>query len=136
MQAWPDAGKYMTNPPGLSREGAEFLAKGGAITIGADNHCVEQGPSADPENWQVVHTYLAEAGIPMMEIVNLEELAGEKFISTCSSALASNCVERPARPCVRWRCRLRTEMWYLAKVPKNVERPQCAAMISSYDRDK
>ena len=80
MRAWPDAGAYMTNPPGLNRAGAEFLAKGGAITIGADNHCVEQAPSADPENWQVVHTYLfAEAGIPIMEIVNLEELAQEKI---------------------------------------------------------
>ena len=70
----------MTNPPGLNREGAEFLAKAGAVTIGSDNHCVEQVPSADPENWQVVHLYLlAEAGIPMMEIVNLEELAGEKI---------------------------------------------------------
>src|SRR3984893_12189640 len=80
MHAWPNAGAYMTNPPGLNRAGAEFLAKGGAITIGADNHCVEQAPSADPENWQVVHTYLfAEAGIPIMEIVNLEELAQEKI---------------------------------------------------------
>jgi kynurenine formamidase len=80
MRAWPDPAAYMTNPPGIDRAGAEFLAKGGAITIGADNHCLEQAPSADPGNWQVVHTYLlAEAGIPIMEIVNLEELAGEKI---------------------------------------------------------
>jgi kynurenine formamidase len=80
MRAWPDVAAYMTNPPGINREGAEFLAKGGAITIGADNHCLEQAPSADPANWQVVHTYLlAEAGIPIMEIVNLEELAAEKI---------------------------------------------------------
>lgn len=78
MRAWPDPGAYMTNPPGLNREGAEFLAKAGAVTIGTDTHCVEQVPSADSENWLVVHLYLlAEAGIPMMEIVNLEELAGE-----------------------------------------------------------
>ena len=70
---------------GLEEEGfavdtLEFLAKGGAITIGADNHCVEQAPSADPENWQVVHTYLlAEAGVPIMEIVDLEELAAERI---------------------------------------------------------
>ncbi|MBV9218188.1 MAG: cyclase family protein [Methylobacteriaceae bacterium] len=89
MRAWPDPAAYMTNPPGLTRAGAEFLAKGGAIIIGADNHCVEQSPSADPQNWQVVHTYLlAEAGIPMMEIVNLEELAEEKvyeyaFLGAC-----------------------------------------------------
>lgn len=50
------------------------------MTIGSDTHTLEQTPSADPENWQVVHTYLlAEAGIPIMEIVNLEELAAEKI---------------------------------------------------------
>jgi kynurenine formamidase len=80
MRAWPDPAAYMTDPPGIDRAGAEFLAKAGAITIGADNHCLEHAPSADPGNWQVVHTYLlAEAGIPIMEIVNLEELAGEKI---------------------------------------------------------
>ena len=30
--------------------------------IGADNHSLEQAPSADPENWQVVHTYLLAEG--------------------------------------------------------------------------
>jgi kynurenine formamidase len=46
-------------------------------------------PGADPENWQVVHTYLfAEAGVPIMEVVSLEELASEKvydfaFIGAC-----------------------------------------------------
>lgn len=76
MRLWPDRSTYLPNPPGLNREGAEFLAKAGAIIIGADNHCLEQAPSADPENWQVVHTYLlAEAGVPILEIVNLEELA-------------------------------------------------------------
>lgn len=79
MRAWPDAGAYMTDPPGLTRAGAEYLAKGGAVMVGADNHCVEQGPSADPENYNPVHTYLlAEAGIPMLEIANLEELAAER----------------------------------------------------------
>ncbi len=63
MRLWPDRATYLPNPPGLNREGAEFLAEAGAIVIGADNHCLEQAPSADPENWQVVHTYLlAEAG--------------------------------------------------------------------------
>jgi kynurenine formamidase len=79
MRAWPDPHDYMTNPPGINRAGAEFLAKRGAVTIGSDTFTLEQTPSADPENWQVVHTYLlAEAGIPIMEIVNLEEVASEK----------------------------------------------------------
>lgn len=47
--------------------------------IGSDTHAPEQVPSGDPENWQVVHTYLlAEAGVPIMEIADLEELAAEK----------------------------------------------------------
>jgi kynurenine formamidase len=79
MRLWPDRATYLPNPPGLNREGAEFLAKAGAIIIGADNHCLEQAPSADPENWQVVHTYLlAEAGVPILEIANLEDLAEDR----------------------------------------------------------
>jgi kynurenine formamidase len=79
----------MPREPGLNREGAEFLARSGAILIGADNLGLEQLPGADPDNWQVVHTYLlAEAGIPIMEIVNLEELSAERvyeflFVGAC-----------------------------------------------------
>ncbi len=89
MRLWPDKATYLPNPPGLNREGAEFLAKAGAIMIGADNHCLEQAPSADPENWQVVHTYLlAEAGVPILEIAFLEELAEDRvfefaFMGAC-----------------------------------------------------
>jgi kynurenine formamidase len=79
MRLWPDRAAYLPNPPGINREGAEFLAKAGAIVIGADNHSLEQAPSADPENWQVVHTYLlAEAGLPILEIANLEDLAEDR----------------------------------------------------------
>ena len=89
MRLWPDRAAYLPNPPGVNREGAEFLAKAGAIVIGADNHSLEQAPSADPENWQVVHTYLlAEAGVPILEIANLEELAEDRvfefaFVGAC-----------------------------------------------------
>src|SRR3712207_3045021 len=57
----------------------EFLAKNGAIMIGADNLTVEQTPTPDPVNFFPIHTYLlGEAGIPMLEMVTLEELAGEQ----------------------------------------------------------
>lgn len=80
MRHWPDAERFMPNEPGLNREGAEYLAKAGAILIGADNLGVEQMPSANPDNWHPVHTYLlAEAGIPMLEIANLEELSAERL---------------------------------------------------------
>lgn len=79
MLLWPDMA-FVKNTPGLNREGAEYLAKHGAIMIGADNLTLEQTPSAHPENFFPVHTYLlAEAGIPILEMANLDELAGEKI---------------------------------------------------------
>jgi kynurenine formamidase len=80
MGLWPDADAYIRDEPGLNREGAEYLAKCGVAMVGADNIAIEQLPTADPENWQVVHTYLlAEAGIPLLELANLEELSRERI---------------------------------------------------------
>lgn len=89
MSVWPDAAQYMQNEPGLNRQGAEFLARSGAIMVGADNLALEQLPTAEEDNWQVVHTFLlAEAGVPIMEVVNLEQLAREgihefAFVGAC-----------------------------------------------------
>ncbi|AID28145.1 cyclase [Mesorhizobium sp. SEMIA 3007] len=78
MLLWPDKA-FASNTPGLNREGAEYLAKHGVIMIGADNLTLEQTPSAHPENFFPVHTYLlAEAGVPILEMAQLEELAAEK----------------------------------------------------------
>jgi kynurenine formamidase len=77
---WPDASKFMPNPPGLNRAGAAFLCEAGAITIGTDTASFEQLPSAEPGNFLPVHCYmLAEAGVPIMEVVYLDELAAEKL---------------------------------------------------------
>lgn len=87
--AWPDAAAYLPREPGVDRGGAEFLARSGAVVVGADNIAFEQLPSADERNWMPVHTFLfAEAGIPMMEVVDLEELSTEEcyefaFIGAC-----------------------------------------------------
>jgi kynurenine formamidase len=89
MTTWPDHEKYLFNSPGLNREGAEFLAKAGAVTIGADNIGLEQQPAPVGQIWPPVHSYLlAEAGVPMIEVLDLEELAREKvyefaFIGAC-----------------------------------------------------
>jgi kynurenine formamidase len=89
MSLWPDPVGYLAREPGLNRAGAVYLAEKGAAVIGADNIALEQLPSADPENWMSVHTYLlAEAGIPILEVMDLEELAGERcyefvFIGAC-----------------------------------------------------
>ena len=79
MNLWPDMA-FTKNTPGLNREGAEYLAKHGSIMIGADNLTLEQTPSAHPLNFFPVHTYLlAEAGVPILEMVQLDELAADKL---------------------------------------------------------
>jgi kynurenine formamidase len=89
MTVWPDPEAYIPDEPGIDLEGARFLANAGAMVIGADNIGLERHPSGDPESWQPVHTFLlAEAGVPIMEIVALEELAAEgvhefAFIGAC-----------------------------------------------------
>lgn len=89
MSQWPDPVKYIDNSPGLNLDGAQFLARAGASVIGSDNSALEQMPAQDDENWQVVHTYLlGEAGVPIMELVDLQQLAADKlyefaFIGAC-----------------------------------------------------
>ena len=102
MTLWPDADAYIPNMPGLNREGAEFLAKAGAIMIGADTMSVEQFPGVDPENWVVVHSYLlAEAGVMMLENAVLEELAAEKlyeFAFVAAGLKLGGATGSPVRP--------------------------------------
>jgi len=81
---WPDPDLYLPREPGLDRAGAAWLAEQGAAMIGADNIALEHLPSADSENWLPVHTYLlAEAGVPIMEVVELESIAAEECYEFC-----------------------------------------------------
>lgn len=102
MRHWPDPAAYLPREPGLNREGAAYLAEAGASLIGSDNIAVEQLPSEDPENWMTVHTYLlAEAGVPMAEVVNLEELAEEQvheFVFIGASLRLRGATAGPIRP--------------------------------------
>ena len=89
MKHWLDTPLFCANSPGLNREGAEYPCKGGAIMIGADTLTLEQVPSTEPGNYLPVHCYMfAEAGVPIMEMAQLDELAAEKiyefaFIGAC-----------------------------------------------------
>lgn len=102
MGLWSDPSAFGTNSPGINREAAEYLAKAGAIMIGADTLTLEQIPSADVENWQGVHTYLlAEAGVPILEVANLEELAKEemyKFAFVGATLKIQGATGGPMRP--------------------------------------
>jgi kynurenine formamidase len=84
MALWDDAQAYMTNEAGVTRDGAEFLAKSGAIVVGADNLSFEQIPSTEEGNWLPVHTYLfAEAGVTIMEVVDMQRLAELELYEFC-----------------------------------------------------
>ena len=102
MTLWPDPEAFIPNMPGINREGAEFLAKAGAIMIGADTMSVEQFPGADPDNWVVVHSYLlCEAGVMMLENAVLEELAAEKvyeFAFVAAGLKLGGATGSPVRP--------------------------------------
>ncbi|MFC3096166.1 cyclase family protein [Alteromonas sediminis] len=77
MQDYEQATQFMANSPGLGMAAATYLAeKGKAMIIGADNLSFEAFPSEVEGNYVPVHTYLlTQVGVPIMELVNLEELA-------------------------------------------------------------
>lgn len=77
MSRWPDPDAYMLDSPGLGLEAARFLCEEVQIMVGAsDSIAFEVTPPPDPEAFMPVHSYmLATAGAPIMEVVDLEELA-------------------------------------------------------------
>jgi kynurenine formamidase len=80
MKIYEDASAYMTNPPGLGMAAAKFLVEeSGAMIVGADNLSFEAFPSEVDGNYVPLHTYLlAQHGVPILELVNLEGLAEDR----------------------------------------------------------
>ncbi len=80
MRRYERAQAYMADAPGLGLEAARFLVEqGGAMAVGADNLSFEAFPSEVPGDYVPVHTYLlAQQGVPIIELVNLEELARDR----------------------------------------------------------
>jgi kynurenine formamidase len=77
MRKWPDPRSFMDASPGIDLAAARLLARAGSILQGADNLSLEVSPPAEDIGLPVHAYLLAEAGIPIMEIANLEELAAE-----------------------------------------------------------
>ncbi len=77
MKLYENASAYMANPPGLGMAAARFLVEeSGAMIVGADNLSFEARPSEVSDNYVPLHTYLlAQHGVPILELVNLEGLA-------------------------------------------------------------
>lgn len=79
MAEFADADKFTKDPPGLSPDGAAFLADADAMVIGADNLSLETFPSQVEGDWVPNHTYLlAHKGIPIIEMAVLDELARDR----------------------------------------------------------
>ncbi len=79
MQSYEDADAYLENPPGLGMDGARYLVEKGAMVIGGDNLSLEAFPSEVEGNYIPVHTFLlAQHGIPIMELVELEAVSKDK----------------------------------------------------------
>ncbi len=75
MTTWPDPARYVPHAPGIGLDAARWLVGQGVIVIGSDTLAVERIPiSGKP-----VHAYLfAEAGVPLVELLWLEELARDR----------------------------------------------------------
>lgn len=82
MKYFSEADKYKNNAPGISMGAAKFLVASQSMVVGSDNLTFEMFPSEVEGNPVPVHTYLlAEHGIPILELVYLEELSKDKVYS-------------------------------------------------------
>lgn len=81
MRHYTDAQQFMENAPGLGMAAARFLAEDKQVlSMGADNLSFEAFPSEDANNYVPVHTYLlAQQGVTIMELVDLEQLAKDRI---------------------------------------------------------
>lgn len=84
MAYWPDGSKVLGNPPGVSLDAARWLTQQKIAAVAADQECVEVGPSQHVDNWLPGHChFLAEAGVPMIELIDLEALARDGVRECC-----------------------------------------------------
>lgn len=78
MKKWPDFNTYLPitdGVPGVTLDGAQWLSARGVLAVGADTHMFEHKPSISQVSLHVHVHLLVEAGIPIMESLNLEPLA-------------------------------------------------------------
>ena len=103
MKLYENASAYMANPPGLGMAAAKFLVEeSGAMIVGADNLSFEAFPSEVDHNYVPLHTYLlAQHGVPILELVNLEALAEDRvyeFAFVAGSIKLRGADAAPIRP--------------------------------------
>jgi kynurenine formamidase len=80
MRHWPDYNDYLglsTGVPGVALDGAQWLSERGILATGSDTHNYEHKPSVTVVALSVHVHNLVEQGIPIMESLNLENLAAD-----------------------------------------------------------
>jgi kynurenine formamidase len=76
MRYWPDGSQVFGDSPGVTLETARWITAQKVVVVGADNEAVERTPATDENVWLPGHLhFLAEAGVPQIECLNLEELS-------------------------------------------------------------
>jgi kynurenine formamidase len=101
MTLWPDREAFLRNPPGLGLDAARFLAEDlDVMCIGVD--CGGEAlPPEEADSFLPVHAYLlADAGVPIVENLWLEDLAGvgEPFAFLAFPLKLRGSTGCPARP--------------------------------------
>jgi kynurenine formamidase len=77
LESNPD--RYMSEQPGLGKNGAQFLADLGVVLVGSDSRTLEVQPYVDGEVAPVHQILLAKNGVYILEHVKTEELAADKI---------------------------------------------------------
>lgn len=80
MQDYQNTQKYMSNPPGMGLDAAQYLVEvAGAMIVGADNLSFEAFPAELETDYVPVHTYLlSQQGAPIIELIDLEGLSQDR----------------------------------------------------------
>ncbi|MDO8861070.1 cyclase family protein [Haliea sp. E1-2-M8] len=73
-----DPARFMAGEPGLSREGARYLAELGVVAVGADTWGLDAMPGEQPDEVFPVHQeLLARNGVYILENMDTRELAAD-----------------------------------------------------------
>ena len=73
-----DPQRYMSEQPGLGKDGARYLASLGVVLVGSDSRTLEVQPYADGEVAPVHQILLAKNGVYILEHVKTKDLANDK----------------------------------------------------------
>jgi len=81
MSRWPDFEGYIRATPGIGLAAAKYLCEEvGVMCLGTDAISIDVDPHQDAHTFVPVHGYLfATAGTPVIEVLNLEELAAAEI---------------------------------------------------------